>query len=250
MFFGRGLVVKRYARTWLGILWLPLRPVLGIGTKLLVFGGLVGLGAGKIPYPVFFLLASAAWVLFSECLIWSTRSLDVNRSLLRRVHIPRLVVIVSAIIPSLVDFGITLCLAAIAVVVYTVHDGVVPLHLTLWSPFVVLAALALIAMLGVGVGLLTASAGARARDVRFAAAYLVGFAYYLTPVIYPLDSVPGQYRRFVELNPLTGAIELFKVGLFPGETISILALGVTVGTVATLWVPGLWAFQRNEVRNW
>jgi lipopolysaccharide transport system permease protein len=250
MFFGRGMVTKRYARTWLGVLWLPLRPILSIGTRLLVFGGLVGLNAGRIPYPVFFLLASAAWVLFSECLMWSTRSLDVNRGLLRRVHIPRLVLIVSAIVPSLVDFCITVCLAAIAVLFYTVRDGAFSLRLTVWSPFVVTAALGLIAMLGVGVGLLTASAGARARDVRFAAAYFASFAYYLTPVIYPLDSVPDKYKHLVELNPLTGAIELFKVGLFPGETISVLALGVTIAAVAAIWIPGLWAFQRHEVREW
>ena len=250
MFFGRRLLAKRYARTWLGLLWLPLRPVLNVATKLLVFGGLIGLTAGNIPYPVFFLLASAAWALFSECVLWSTRSLDLNRGLLRQVHIPRLVVITSAIVPSLVDFAITLCLAAIALLYYLVRDDVFYLHLTIWSPVVILAALALIAMLGVGVGLITASAGARARDVRFAVAYFVSFAYFLTPVIYPFDSIPDRYKPLVELNPLTGAIELFKVGLFPGEVVSAEALTVTIAAVLALWIPGLWLFQRREVRDW
>ena len=250
MFFGRGMLTKRYARTWLGLLWLPLRPVLNVVTKLLVFGGLIGLTAGNIPYPVFFLLASAAWALFSECVLWSTRSLDLNRGLLRQVHIPRLVVITSAIVPSLVDFAITLCLAAIALLYYLVRDDVFYLHLTIWSPVVILAALALIAMLGVGVGLITASAGARARDVRFAVAYFVSFAYFLTPVIYPFDSIPDRYKPLVELNPLTGAIELFKVGLFPGEVVSAEALTVTIAAVLALWIPGLWLFQRREVRDW
>jgi lipopolysaccharide transport system permease protein len=250
MFFGRGMLTKRYARTWLGILWLPLRPILNVATKLLVFGGLIGLTAGNIPYPVFFLLASAAWALFSECVLFSTRSLDLNRGLLREVHIPRLVVITSAIVPSLVDFAITIGLAAIALLYYFVRDDVFYLHLTVWSPFVVVAALTLIAMLGVGLGLITASAGARARDVRFAVAYFVSFAYFLTPVIYPFDSIPDQYKPLVELNPLTGAIELFKVGLFPGEAVSAEALTVTIAAVLALWIPGLWLFQRRDVRDW
>jgi lipopolysaccharide transport system permease protein len=250
MFFGRRLLAKRYARTWLGLLWLPLRPVLNVATKLLVFGGLIGITAGDIPYPVFFLLASAAWALFSECVLWSTRSLDVNRGLLRDVHIPRLVVITSAIVPSLVDFAIGIGLAAIAVIYYLVREDVFYLHLTILSPFVVLAALTLIALLGVGIGLVTASAGARARDVRFAVSYLLSFGYFLTPVIYPFDFIPDRYKPLVELNPLTGAIELFKLGVFPDERVSPEAMTVTIVAVLALWIPGLWLFQRNEARDW
>lgn len=250
MFFGRTILARRYARTWLGLLWLPLRPVLNVGTKLLVFGGLVGITAGNIPYPIFFILASAAWALFSECVLWSTRSLGVNRGVLRDVHVPRLVVIASAIVPSLIDFAITIGLAAIAILYYLARDDVFYLHLTVWSPVAIAAALLLIGLLGIGIGLITASAGARARDVRFAVAYFVSFVYFLTPVIYPFDSVPDQYKPIAELNPLTGAIELFKVGLFPGEAVSPEALFVTVAAVFALWVPGLWLFQRNEVRDW
>jgi len=250
MFFGRRILAKRYARTWLGLLWLPLRPVLNVATKLLVFGGLVGLTAGNIPYPIFFLLASSAWALFGECALWSTRSLDVNRGLLRDVHVPRLVVITSAIVPSLIEFALTIALAAIAVLYYVIRTDVFYLELTLWSPFIVCAALALIALLGLGVGLITATAGARARDVRFAVSYFLSFAYFLTPVIYPFDSIPDRYKPVVELNPLTGAIELFKVGLFPGEAVSPEAITVTIVAVLALWIPGLWLFQRYEVRDW
>jgi lipopolysaccharide transport system permease protein len=250
MYFGRTILAKRYARTWLGLLWLPLRPILNVVTKLLVFGGLVGITAGDIPYPIFFLLASAAWTLFSECVLASTRSLDINRSLLREVHVPRLVVITSAIVPSLIEFMITIGLAAIAIGYYAFRDDTVYLHLTIWSPFVIVAALTLIALLGLGVGLITASAGARARDIRFAVNYFVGFVYFLTPVIYPFDFIPDRYKPVAELNPLTGAIEFFKLGLFPGEAVSPEALIVTTVAILALWIPGLWLYQRQEARDW
>ncbi len=250
MFFGRRLLAKRYARTWLGLLWLPLRPVLSLATKVLVFGGLVGITAGSIPYAIFFLFASAGWALFSECAIWSTRSLDINRGLLREVHVPRLVVITSAIVPSLVDFLLTIAVAFIAVLFYLARDDVFHLQITLWSPVVIAGALILLALLGTGVGLLTASAGARARDVRFAVRYLLGFAYFLTPVIYPFDYIPDRYKPFMELNPLTGAIELFKFGIFPGESVSPEATIVSIVAILGLWIPGLWLYQRQEARDW
>ncbi|MGI9111676.1 MAG: ABC transporter permease [Gaiellaceae bacterium] len=250
LFFGKRMLSKRYSRTWLGLLWLPLRPVLNVATKLLVFGGLVGITAGKTPYPIFFLMASAAWGLFAECVLWSTRSLDLNRSLLRDVHVPRLVVIASAIVPSLIEFAIVIAIAASALVYYLIRANVFYLELTLWSPLAIGAALLLIALLGLGVGLVTASAGARARDVRFGVAYALRFGYFLTPVIYPFELIPHQYKPIAQLNPVTGALELFKLGLLPNEEVSPKAVAVTVAAVLVLWLPGLWLFQRREVRDW
>ncbi len=249
-FFGRRLLSKRYSRTWLGLLWLPLRPLLNVVTKLLVFGGLVGITAGKTPYPIFFVMATAAWGLFAECALWSTRSLDINRGLLREVHIPRLVVIVSAIVPGLVEFAIAIAIAAAGLLYYLVRADVFYLELTLWSPLAIGAALLLVALLGLGVRLITASVAARARDVRFGVAYALSFAYFLTPVIYPFERIPDQYKPIAELNPVTGALELFKLGMFPNEEVSPKAVAVTVAAVLALWIPGLWLFQRREVSDW
>lgn len=249
LFFGRRILAKRYMRTWLGMLWLPLRPVIGLSTKILVFGGLVGITAVGVPYPLFFLLASSAWALFSECALWATRSIEGNRDVLRTFHVPRLVVIAAGIVPSLVEFLITISLAGMAVVWYLLRADVFYLQLTWWSPFCIAAALLLIVMLGVGIGLITASAAARARDVRFALTYGLSFAYFLTPVIYPFERIPDRYKPLAELNPVTGAIELFKLGLFPGEVVSPKAVAVTVTAVAVLWIPGVWLLQRGEVRD-
>ena len=249
LYFGRRFLTKRYGRTWLGVLWLPLRPTLNVGTKLLVFGGVVGITAGNTPYPVFFLLTSCAWMLFSETVLWSTRSLELNRGLLRDFHVPRLVVICSGIVPGAIDFAITACIAIAALVYYLIRANTFYLELTVWSPLTIGTALLLMAMLGIGVGLLTASVGARARDVRLSLTYGIGFLYFLTPVIYPFESIPDAWKPIAQLNPVTGALELFKLGLFPNEEISPKAVAITVAAVFALWIPGLWLFQRREVRN-
>ncbi len=250
IFFGRGLLTRRYRRAWLGLVWLPLRPALNAAAKLLVFGGFVGITAGVTPYPVYFLLASAAWVLFSESLMWSLRSFVMHRGLLRDVHVPRLVVIASAVVPAAVDFLIYAGLAASALLYYYIRADHFYLELTLASPLWIGAAMLLLAMLGIGLGLVTAAGVRAARDVRFGLTYLVSFAYFLTPVIYPFELIPDQYKSFALANPITGAIELFKLGLFPGEEVSPKAVALSVAVVVALWIPGLWLFQRREVRDW
>lgn len=249
-FFGRAFVRKRFARTWLGVTWLGLRPALNVGSKLLVFGGLVGISAGKTPYPVFFLISSAAWQLFAENLYWSSRSLYINRSILRVVHLPRLVVISATAIPSFVDFMIGVAIAGVGLLYYLVKVHTLYLTLRWHSVLDVGGGLALITLLGTGAGIVVAVAGARARDVRFLLGYALNMLYFLTPVIYPFSSIPNKYKPLAEINPMTGAMELFKSGLFGGEKVSANAVIVSVVAVVVIWGPGLWFFHRQEVREW
>jgi lipopolysaccharide transport system permease protein len=250
LFLGRRFIAKRYRRTWLGPIWLVLKPSLSVGAKLIAFGGLVGVSGGNVPYPLFFLTATAAWQLFHEGAYWSTRSLDINRRLLTTVHVPRVVVIVGAIFPSLIEFGVALGMAGVALLYYVLRAHTLYLNLTMRSPLYVGGSLAAIVLLGVGIGLVTATLGARARDVRFTTMFSLGFVYYLTPVIYPFSAIPNGAKPIAELNPVTGAMEAFKYGLFKGEAPSSKALIVTVVAVVLLWVPGWWLFQRQEARNW
>jgi lipopolysaccharide transport system permease protein len=248
-YFGRVFIRKRVARTFLGMLWLPLRPSISLLSKLLVFGGLVGISSGKTPYPLFFLTASAFWQLFHEAAYWATRSIDVNRFTLRAVHVPRITVIISAVIPTLMEFAVYGGFAVCAVIYYRVRAHTSYLSIHRMSLVDVPVGLLLILFLGIGVGLITATLGARARDVRFALSYLLGFAYFLTPVIYPLSKIPPKYRPIAELNPVTGAMQLVKEGIFGGHDLSTNALIVSFVAVLVLWIPGVWLFHRAEVRS-
>jgi lipopolysaccharide transport system permease protein len=245
-YFGKRFLQKRMARTWLGMIWLPLRPGINLATRILVFGGLVGISTGKTPYPIFFITATAGWQLFYETAFWSMRSVELNRRLLSRVYVPRLVVISSALIPAAVDFAINISFAGLAVLYYLVRAHIFYLEFSMRT-LLVPAALGLIILLGLGVGLLMSGASARARDVRFSIHYFFQFLYYLTPVIYPLTQIPEKYRPIAELNPMTGAVEMLKDGLFRAHELSPDAVGVTLLWVFVIWVPGLWLFDRSQV---
>jgi lipopolysaccharide transport system permease protein len=245
-YFGTRFLQKRMARTWLGMIWLPLRPGINLATRILVFGGLVGISSGKTPYPIFFITATAAWQLFYETAFWSMRSVELNRKLLARIYVPRLVVISSALIPAAVDFGINISFAALAVLYYLVRAHIFYLQFGIRT-LLVPAGLGLIILLGLGLGLLMSGASARARDVRFSIHYFFQFLYYLTPVIYPLTQIPEKYRPIAELNPMTGAVEMVKDGVFRAHELSPDAVGVTLAWVFVIWVPGLWLFDRALV---
>jgi lipopolysaccharide transport system permease protein len=249
-YFGRGFIRKRTARTFLGVLWFPLRPTISLLSKLLVFGGIAKFSSGTVaPYALFFLTTSAIWQFFHECAYWATRSMDVNKVALRTVHVPRVTVVLSAMVPALTEFLIYGSFAVISALYYLARAHKLYFLFTQASIYEIPAGLFLIFMLGIGLGLITATAGARTRDVRFTLTFVLSFAYWLTPVVYPLTQIPQKYRPIAELNPVTGAMQLVKKGLFGGQDLSPEALVISCVAVVLLWIPGVWIFHRAELKS-
>lgn len=246
-FFGKRFMEKRYAQTWLGMFWLPLRPGISLTTRIFVYGGLIGIAANGVPYALAFLVGTAAWQLFYEGVLWSVRSIQINRRTVKDIYMPRSLLVASAVIPAFVDFLVNISFVVIAVVYYVfrVHTFYVQFGVrTLLAP----AGLMLMLLMGLGVGMMLAGVGARGRDLQFSLPFVLNFIYFLTPIIYPLTQLPASYRPYAELNPMTGAVEMVKDGFFRTHTLSGPAAIVSVTAVLILWGPLHWYADRREVR--
>ena len=249
-FFGRRFVRKSYQNTWVGLPWLFLRPYLDIGTKLFVFGGLIGITAAGVPYPLFVMTATAAWMVFAEAFQGAARSLYMARNLLQVVHLPRTVVILGSIVPTAVHFLLVLFVAVLLAGYYQLHDGSAHLAFSPESPVYIAAGLLLLLLQGVGLGILGAVMGARTRDLRFMLGYVMAVLYFLTPILYSFQKVPEKYRLVTELSPMTGGMEMFKAGVFATPFPPMTAVVASVVATLLIWGPGFWLFHRQEVRDW
>jgi lipopolysaccharide transport system permease protein len=245
VFFARRQLEKRYRRTMLGWIWLPLRPSLDVGMRAFVFGGLLGVQSGSTPYLLFLLVGMSAWFMFERTLFWSMRSIDLNRGLLSRVYVPRLVPLVSAIAPGLVEY-LTYCgIVLIAAAYYFATTGVMYLRYD-YGLVQALVGLVLLVGLALSVGLWLAPLAAKTRDVRFAMRYVLSIWTYVTPVLYPLQSLHGLYRTFAALNPATAPLEMVKSGIIQTGSFGVQNLLVTCVAIAILSTSGLWFFSRSE----
>lgn len=245
--FGRVYVERRYRRTWLGWLWIPLRPAVDIGSRVLLFGGFLGVASGDRPYFMFFIVGSAAWQLFMTTAQWATRSLDLNRGMLDRIAVPRATAVVGAVVPGLVDLALYGTIALIAAGYYRVSHGTTYLSLTPATGYAVIG-LALLAAYAVAIGFFTAPLALRARDVRFLLMYVLGFWYLVTPVIYPTSYIPQKYRPIAEFNPLSAPVELVKSGVLQTAQPSGASLAVSLIVLSILLVAGYLTFMRHEAR--
>ncbi|MEW6319636.1 MAG: ABC transporter permease [Acidobacteriota bacterium] len=245
-FFAVKTVVEMYQGTLLGKIWL-LRPILPIAISAAVFGGILGVGSDGVPYFLFFLTGSAAWMLFEQATIWVTRSLDLNKGLVKKVYFPRLVMPLSSASPAVLYFCIFVVLLAIAFVYYFVTDG--RLYLVIGPQLLAAVfAAACCVTLAVAVGLWTSVWQTRVREVRFTVRYVLRFWNYLTPVIYPLSKVPSEYRGWMMLNPMAAYVETFKWGVLGIGTLDIGSLVTALGVTGVMLVAGAWYFTREEAK--
>jgi len=247
-YFGRVYLARRYRRTWLGFLWVPLKPGFNMASRILIFGGVVGITAGKTPYPIFLLIATAAWQLYAETVLWGTRSMEMGAKMLQRLELPRLPMIFGAVVPGSIEFVTYSLFAAIGLGYYLLRAHKFYLHLGIQT-LLVPAGLTLIVLQAVGTALVLSGASARARDIRYGMHFGLNFLYLATPVLYPLSRVPAAWRPLAELNPVMGSIEMVKDGLFDSHELTTPATLVAIIGAAMLWAIGIWVIHRSEVRR-
>lgn len=247
-FFGKRLLEKNYARSALGILWIPLRPLLTVASRALVFGAVLNAPSAGLPYFLFFITGMTAWALFDRSLFWATRSIELNAKIATKLYFPRLLLPIAAFVPAGLDFLVYCALLGLTLLGYLAIDGTTYLQAdaSLW---LVPASVLLIFCLSLGLGLFLSVLGAYTRDVRFSLGYVLTFWFFLTPVIFPVEAIPEGFRPLAALNPLTAPVEMLREGLYGAGDVQSLALMTSTSVTVASCITGLWFFSRWEATS-
>jgi len=232
-------ILVRYKQTVVGIAWSLIRPFLTMIVLTFVFGKLGRMPSGGVPYPILVFCGILPWQFFSTALSECGNSLVTNSNLISKVYFPRLVVPVSSVLTSFVDFIISSAFLLILMVWY----GFSPSAQFLFLPVFVLLAIGA----SLGAGLWIAALMVKYRDFRFIVPFVVQFGLYLSPVGFSSSVVPAEWRLLYSINPMVGVIDGFRWCILGGENVvsaSSVTLSATV--VALLVFSGIWYFRRTE----
>lgn len=244
--FRRDLRAK-YKGSALGLLWTLLHPLVLMAVYLLVFSLLWRVAeVGSGDYWLFLLCALPAWVFFATAVQGSARSLLENANLIRKVRFPRQLVPLSIVGTNLVSFAVMLAVVIVLSLV-TLPEA----RSTVW---LAIPLGALFACIVAGVALALASLNALYRDVEHLLAALLLPWFFLTPVLYSLDELPGVDEYPVAgfvlhwVNFLTPPIEAMRSALFFGETPPVAdTVYTSVAAVVSLAL-GAFVFSRADDR--
>jgi lipopolysaccharide transport system permease protein len=201
----------RYKQTALGVSWILLQPVVEMVVFTLLFGGLLNVPSGGVPYPIFAFAALLPWNYFQGALSRSATTLVGSANLISKVYFPRLVIPISGVLSGLVDFAVSFVVMIILMFVYQVRAT--------WAVLLLPAFLLLAMLTALGFGLWLSALNVRFRDVQHMVPYLVRVWMYITPVIYGSNLVQPEsrfyevYRTILTLNPMSGVVEGFRWAL-------------------------------------
>jgi lipopolysaccharide transport system permease protein len=234
----RDLLV-RYKQTVVGVGWSLIRPLLTMVVLTVVFGKLGKMPSGGRPYPLLVFCGMLPWQFFSTAIGESGNSLVANSNLISKVYFPRIVVTVSSVITSFVDFLIS----AVFLVVLMIWYRYAPPAAILFVPFFVL----LVFGASLGVGLWIAALMVKYRDFRFIVPFIVQFGLYISPVGFQSGVVPERFRLLYALNPMVGVIDGFRWCILGAQSSFYwLGLAVAVVDVIALVASGIWYFRKTE----
>ena len=244
--FRRDLRAK-YKGSVLGLAWTLANPLILMAVYVAVFSLLWKASVADVDhYWLFLLCGLPAWVFFATSLQTSSRSLVENANLIRKVRFPRQLVPLSVVGTQLVAFAVMLgVVIVLSLAVLPDTKGTVWLALPIGALFVLLVG---------GVSLALASLNALYRDVEHLIAALLLPWFFLTPVLYGLDQLPGadshpELEWAVHwLNFLTPPIEALRAPLFFGETPPLADTIYTVVAAIVALAVGAFVFSRSDDR--
>ncbi|HKB44521.1 MAG TPA: ABC transporter permease [Chitinophagaceae bacterium] len=199
--------VSFYKQTIFGPLWFFIQPVFTTILFTIVFSKMGGFSTEGIPAPLFYMCGTVAWNYFSECLTKTSTVFKDNANIFGKVYFPRLIMPLSIVFSNLVRFAVQFILFLILWVYYKFEGAnLQPNSFILLFPVII----SLMALLGLGLGLIITAMTTKYRDLAFVVTFGVQLLMYATPIIYPLSSAPLKYRNIITLNPLSGLIETFR----------------------------------------
>jgi lipopolysaccharide transport system permease protein len=228
----------RYKQTVLGGLWAVIQPAFTMLVFTLFFGRLAKMPSDGLPYPIFVYAGLLPWTYFANALSASGNSLVGSSNLITKVYFPRIVVPASAALAGLLDFFIALFVLAALMIWYQVVPG--PAILL----FPVLVALTFLC--AVGVGLWLSALNVQYRDIRYAIPFLIQVWMFVSPVIYPVSLVHGNYQWLLALNPMGGVIHAYRAVLLGHQPVDWSLLGLSTLIILALFIGGLYYFRRME----
>jgi lipopolysaccharide transport system permease protein len=235
----RELKIK-YKKTFLGLSWVLLQPLLVVTVYTLFFKNMLKLNTYDVPYPQYVLTGLVLWYLSTGIISKSMHALFESKELISKVSFPKILILITKITPVIIECVILLFLSVFAVF-FTSNQ--ISLNI-LTSLFYFIDVI----ILSFSIGIICALIALWFRDFAEILPFIINFAIWLTPIFYAFGSVPDNYKNFFRYgNPLIIPLEGMRDAFFGSNGITSEAL-FTFLITAILLLISVTVFVKFEKR--
>jgi lipopolysaccharide transport system permease protein len=234
-------LLASYKQTVLGPLWFFVQPFFAALVFSIIFGLIVRVSTGPLPFLVFFMTGFITWNLFSNTVNQVSQTFLTNRNIFQKIYFPRIIVPLSQVTVNFLNFAAQFGMLLLVIGFYNLTGA----HIEL-SPRMIFIPLILLCLtaFSLGLGCWIASQTVRFRDLHMLVGYGLQLWMYASCILFPESIVPKNLRWLVDFNPMAMLILALRSCLFGVEhyVLSIPALVV----LFVITIIGLWSFFRAE----
>jgi ABC-2 type transport system permease protein len=189
----------RYQGSVLGYFWSLLKPLFLFAILYVVFTFILPLGKSVEHYPVYLLLGIVLWNFFTEATMIGAGSVVARGDLIRKISIPRYLVVIASAVSALINLGLSL----IVVFIFALFNGILPnVEWLLLIPLIIE-----LFIFTLGIAFLLAAAFVKFRDITYIWEIFLQAGFYASAIIFPLTLVPAEYQKWFFLNPIVQIIQ-------------------------------------------
>lgn len=203
----------RYQGSALGYMWSLLKPLFLFAILYFVFTYIIPLGKNVPHYPVYLLTGVVLWGFFTEATTIGASSVVASGDLIRKISIPRYLVVLASSLSALINLGLSL----VVIFIFALLNGVIPT----FEWLLIIPIIIELFIFALGVSFLLSAAYVKFRDITYIWEIFLQAGFYATPIIYPLTNVPEALHKWFFLNPMAQIIQDARYVLVTDTSITI-----------------------------
>lgn len=231
-------IKRKYSRSYLGILWSVLNPLLNMVVLSMIFTTMFKRSIEN--FPLYLLTGNTLWSLFTTATNAAMTVMVDNRVLLTRVKFPKIIFPIARVYSALVNYLYTFVAYVLMLAVFRIRPGL-PMLL---APVIVIC----LTLFSLGLGCILSVAYVFFGDIKYLYSVLLTLWMYCSAIFYPVDGLPEIMQRVVAENPVYNYIACMRQCMIygtypdPGQWIRMIAWAVG------MYLAGWFLFTRNQNR--
>ena len=229
----------RYKQAAMGFLWAIFMPIVAVCAGILIKKAMAVVSQQplEIQSIISITVKVLPWTFFISSIRFSVQSLVGNSALVTKIYFPRAILVLSAILACLFDFGVAMLVLIVLLIILKVGVSVY----LLWLPLFLI----LLILYTFGLGLILASANLFYRDVKYVVEIILMFGIFFTPVFYDAGSF-GKWKHLMLLNPLGSLLEEINKIVVLHQMPDALWMSYAILTSIGVFIIGMIIFHKTE----
>lgn len=229
-------IKRKYARSYLGIIWSVLNPLLTMAVMSLIFSYMFKRSIEN--FPLYYLTGNIFWSLFSGATNSAMTALVDNKTLLLKAKLPKQTFVLSRVYTALTNFGYTCIAYVLMLIIFRVKPS--------WTMLLFPLDVALALVFAAGIGYMLSILYVFFADIKYLYSVLLTLLLYMSAIFYPVTSLPPVLQNVIGYNPIYMSIYIAREAVVYNRVPHYSAWIKLALAAAIILAIGLMVFKKKE----